>query len=81
MDQPEQENQAQENDFSELFSLFSDITISAEDSKDASLLSSLKPYLSEKRQKKIDQCEKIMMMINTFKLFNSLNENEDTTES
>ena len=81
MEQPEQENQAQENDFSELFSLFSDITTSAEDSKDTSLLSSLKPYLSEKRKKKIDQCEKIMMMINTFKLFNSLNENEDTTES
>lgn len=81
MDQPEQENHAQENDFSEIFSLFSDITSSAEDSKDTSLLTSLKPYLSEKRQKKIDQCEKIMMMINTFKLFNALNENEDTTES
>ena len=79
MDQPKQENQSQENDFSEIFSLFSDITSSTEDSKDASLLNSLKPYLNEKRQKKIDQCEKIMMMINAFKLFNALN--EDTTEN
>ncbi|MBP3284865.1 MAG: hypothetical protein J6M02_05140 [Clostridia bacterium] len=77
MDEPEQENNSQENDFSEIFSLFSDITNSSEDSKDTSLLNSLKPYLNEKRQKKIDQCEKIMMMINAFKLFNALNETED----
>lgn len=77
MEEPEQENNSQENDFSEIFSLFSDITNSSEDSKDTALLNSLKPYLNEKRQKKIDQCEKIMMMINAFKLFNALNETED----
>jgi len=75
--QTEQENNSQENDFSEIFSLFSDIASSSDDSNDTTLLNSLKPYLSEKRQKKIDQCEKIMMLINAFKLINILNETED----
>ena len=78
MESIEQENNSQENDFSEIFSLFSEITSSSDDSKDSSLLNSLKPYLSEKRQKKIDQCEKIMMLINAFKLINALNETEET---
>ena len=77
MESTEQENNSQENDFSEIFSLFSEITNSSDDSKDTSLLNSLKPYLSEKRQKKIDQCEKIMMLINAFKLINVLNETEE----
>ena len=73
----EQENNSQENDFSEIFSLFSDITSSSEETKEGNLLQSLKPYLSEKRQKKIDQSEKIMMLINAFKLINILNETEE----
>jgi len=81
MEHSEQENTSQDNDFSEIFSLITDITSSTEDSKDTSLLNSLKPYLNEKRQKKIDQCEKIMMMINAFKLFNALNETEDNAEN
>ena len=81
MEHSEQENTSQDNDFSEIFSFFNDITSSTDDSKDTSLLNSLKPYLSEKRQKKIDQCEKIMMMINAFKLFNALNETEDNVEN
>lgn len=85
MDHSEQENQAQDNisqetDFSEIFSLLTDITSSQEDNKETSLLNSLRPYLSEKRRKKIDQCEKVMMMVNAFKLFNTLNETEDNNE-
>jgi DNA/RNA endonuclease YhcR with UshA esterase domain len=46
--------------------------LDTEESKETKLLSSLKPYLNEKRQKKLAQCEKIMSLTDTLKLLNDM---------
>ena len=46
------------------------------------LLVALKPYLNEKRQKKLDQCENFISIIKTFEIlnaFNGINTNPSTT--
>ena len=40
------------------------------------LLTALKPYLNEKRQKKIDQCENFISIIKTFELLNTFNKQD-----
>lgn len=40
------------------------------------LLTALKPYLNEKRQKKIDQCENFISIIKTFEILNAFNQND-----
>ena len=37
------------------------------------LLTTLKPYLNEKRQKKLDQCENFISIIKTFEILNAFN--------
>ena len=37
------------------------------------LLVALKPYLNEKRQKKLDQCENFISIIKTFEILNAFN--------
>lgn len=61
-----------ENDISDIFSLLSNLPTEVEDSKETLLLNSLKPYLNEKRQKKLAQCEKIMSLTDTLKLLNDM---------
>lgn len=61
-----------ENDFSDIFSLLNNISEEKTESKESQLLNSLKPYLNEKRQKKLAQCEKIMSLTDTLKLLNDL---------
>ncbi len=41
------------------------------------LLDALKPYVNKKRQKKIDQCEKFVSMIDAISLINKFNGDED----
>ena len=41
------------------------------------LLDALKPYVNERRQKKIDQCEKFVSMINVITLMNKINGDEN----
>lgn len=72
------------NELSDLISLFLNSDNSNEDSPESTLLTSLKPYLSPKRQKKLEQCEKVIMLTGTLKLLKELNffdnlksENED----
>lgn len=70
------------NELSDIISLLSDSS-SSNNSAESNLLTSLKPYLSPKRQKKLEQCEKIIMLTDTFKLLNELhffdnNEEEKT---
>ena len=70
------------SELSDIISLLSD-TSSSNNSAESNLLTSLKPYLSPKRQKKLEQCEKIIMLTDTFKLLNELhffdnNEEEKT---
>ena len=38
------------------------------------LLVALKPYLNEKRQKKLDQCENFISIIKTFEILNAFNQ-------
>lgn len=48
-----------------------------------SLLSSLKPYLNPKRQKKLEQCERILSLSDTLNLLSELHlfdNNDETTE-
>lgn len=47
------------------------------------LLVALKPYLNEKRQKKLDQCENFISIIKTFDILNAFNGmmNPSTTSS
>ena len=40
------------------------------------LLIALKPYLNEKRQKKLDQCENFISIIKTFEILNAFNQKE-----
>ena len=42
-------------------------------SSNLDLLTALKPYLNEKRQKKIDQCENFISIIKTFEILNAFN--------
>ena len=70
------------SELSDIISLLSD-TSSSNNSAESNLLTSLKPYLSPKRQKTLEQCEKIIMLTDTFKLLNELhffdsNEEEKT---
>lgn len=68
------------NGLSEILSLFLTSSEENNDNNEPSLLTSLKPYLSQKRQKKLEQCEKIMMLTNTFKLLNDLNFFDNLTD-
>ena len=61
-----------QNDLSDIFSLLNNISEETSESKETQLLNSLKPYLSEKRQKKLAQCEKIMSLTDTLKMLNDL---------
>lgn len=60
------------NDLSDILSLLNNLPTDTEESKETKLLSSLKPYLNEKRQKKLAQCEKIMSLTDTLKLLNDM---------
>ena len=40
------------------------------------LLVALKPYLNEKRQKKLDQCENFISIIKTFEILNAFNKSD-----
>jgi len=59
-------------DLSDIFALLNNLPCEPLESKESKLLSSLKPYLSEKRQKKLAQCEKIISITETLKLLNDL---------
>ena len=61
-----------EDGTSDIFSLLANLSDSSNSQTSPSLLSSLKPYLSQKRQKKLEQCEKILTLSNTLKLLNDL---------
>ena len=61
------------NELSDLISLFLNSDTETENSSESTLLTSLKPYLSPKRQKKLEQCEKVIMLTGTFKLLKELN--------
>lgn len=67
------------NDITDIISLLSD-TASSNDSADSNLLTSLKPYLNPKRQKKLEQCEKIITLTGTLKLLNELHFFDNLTE-
>ena len=54
------------NIFSNLFSSVSNSNLD--------LLVALKPYLSEKRLKKLDQCENFISIIKTFEILNAFNQ-------
>lgn len=73
-------SQDSENGLSEILSLFLTSSEENSDNNEPSLLTSLKPYLNPKRQKKLEQCEKIMMLTNTFKLLNELNFFDNLTD-
>jgi len=51
--------------------LFSSINASNLD-----LLVALKPYLNEKRKKKLDQCENFISIIKTFEILNAFNQKD-----
>ena len=55
-------------DFSNLFSSIG--------SSKLDLLVALKPYLNEKRQKKLDQCENFISIIKTFEILNAFNKKD-----
>ena len=60
-------------DFSNILSVLS----GSVNSSKLDLLTALKPYVSKKRQKKIDQCGKFVSMINAISLMNNLTKDED----
>ena len=62
-----------DNELSDLISLFLNSDTETEDSPESTLLTSLKPYLSPKRQKKLEQCEKVITLTGTLKLLKELN--------
>ena len=68
------ENVSNSNDIS---NMLSSIINSNSSSSTTNLLHALKPYLNEKRQKKIDQCEKFMTFANAFQIMNKLNNDSD----
>ena len=61
-----------ENDMSDILSIISNISDENTNSKETVFLNSLKPYLNKKRQKKIDQCKKIISITGTLKLLSDL---------
>jgi len=61
-----------QDDLQDIFSILNSVSNSPQESKEINLLNSLKPYLNEKRQKKLAQCEKIMSLTETLKLLNDL---------
>ncbi len=61
-----------DNDFSDIFSMLNHMSDNTPENKETQLLNSIKPYLNEKRQKKIEQCEKIMSLTETLKMLNDL---------
>ena len=61
-----------ESDLSDIFSLLNNISSEPTESKETTLLDSLKPYLNKKRQKKLAQCEKLISITDTLKLLNDL---------
>lgn len=81
MDNPENIDVSKEtdSDLSDVFSMFSNIAASV-DTSESSLLSSLRPYLNKKRQKKIDQCEKFIMLAGAIKLMNEIDSSENQKE-
>lgn len=66
-------SQDSSNDLSDLLTLFLNSENSTEETPESTLLTSLKPYLSPKRQKKLEQCEKVIMLTGTLKLLKELN--------
>jgi len=60
------------SDISDIFSLLNNISDEPTETKETKLLNSLKPYLNEKRKKKLAQCEKIMSLTDTLKLLNEM---------
>lgn len=63
------DNTGEDNvDFSNLFSSIGGSNLD--------LLVALKPYLNEKRQKKLDQCENFISIIKTFEILNAFNKKE-----
>lgn len=65
-------SQNSENDLADIISLLSNISDETSESKETILLNSLKPYLNKKRQKKLEQCEKIINITDTLKVLNDL---------
>jgi len=61
-----------DTDLTDIFSLLNNISDEQTENKESQLLNSLKPYLNEKRQKKLAQCEKIMSLTDTLKLLNDM---------
>lgn len=61
-----------ENNLSDIFSILNNISEDTTESNETQLLNSLKPYLNEKRQKKLSQCERIMSLTDTLKILNDL---------
>lgn len=66
-----------ESELSDIISMLSNISEETQESKETVLLNSLKPYLSKKRQKKIEQCEKIISLTDTLKVLNDLHMFDD----
>ena len=62
------ENSINDDIFSNLFSSIGNSNLD--------LLVALKPYLNEKRQKKLDQCENFISIIKTFEILNAFNKKE-----
>ncbi len=61
-----------ENDMSDILSIISNLSDENIDSKETVFLNSLKPYLNKKRQKKIEQCKKIISITGTLKFLSDL---------
>ncbi len=66
-----------ESELSDIISMLSNISEETQVSKETVLLNSLKPYLSKKRQKKLEQCEKIISLTDTLKVLNDLHMFDD----
>ena len=66
-----------ESELSDIISILSNISEETQESKATVLLNSLKPYLSKKRQKKLEQCEKIISLTDTLKVLNDLHMFDD----
>lgn len=66
-----------DNDSCQNNDIFSNI-LSSIGSSNLDLLIALKPYLNEKRQKKIDQCENFISIIKTFDILKQFTQDEDS---
>lgn len=62
------ENDNSTDSFSNLFSSIGNPNLD--------LLVALKPYLNEKRKRKLDQCENFLSIIKTFEILNTFNKKE-----